>query len=109
MDEAKKSFDPWRLILIVVCVVGFSGGIYLLNTTINTRLDAVDAAVTGVMNTTSMSLDRIDGKLVAIQASMKEMEQKMAAPIAAPPPPAPADAAAAAPKPKPKPAPAKAE
>jgi hypothetical protein len=95
MNEAKKSFDPWRLILIVVCVVGFSGGIYLLNTTINTRFDAVDAAVTGATNTTSMSLDRIDGKLAAIQASMKEMEQKMAAPVAAPPPPPPEPAAPA--------------
>jgi hypothetical protein len=31
MNEVKKSFQPWNLILIVVCVAGFCGGIYLLD------------------------------------------------------------------------------
>jgi len=94
MNEAKKGFQPWNLLLILVCVAGFFGGLYLLNFTINTRLDAVDTGLAGGLSKTSMVLDRIDNKLNAVQAAMKDMEQKMAAPP--PPPPAPVDPAAAA-------------
>jgi hypothetical protein len=110
MNDAKKTFDPWRLVLILVCAVGFIGGIYLLNLTINTRFDAVDSAVTSGSGTTAMTLDRIDNKLSNIENMMNEMTAKMAPP---PPPPAPpADAAAApaaAPAPEAAPAPAKKE
>ena len=111
MDETKKSFQPWNLILILVCVAGFVGGIYLLNFATNSRFDAVDASLTGSLSKTSIVLDRIDGKLSEIQAKMEAMETKMATPP--PPPPAPVDPAAAAAVPAPahapKPAPAKAE
>jgi len=107
MNETKKSFQPWNLILILVCVAGFVGGIYLLNFTTNSRFDVVDASLKGGLSKTSIMLDRIDGKLSKIQAKMEEMETKMAAPP--PPPPAPVDPAAAAVVPAPKPAPAKAE
>jgi len=110
MNDAKKSLDPWRLVLILVCMVGFIGGIYLLNLTINTRFDTVDQAVTGSTGTTSMSLDRIDTKLSAMQKQLDDMAAKMA-PLPPPPPP-PADAAAVAEPtgaPEAAPAPAKAE
>jgi hypothetical protein len=93
MSEEKKSFQPWNLILIVVCVVGFSGGVYLLNTTINTRFDSVDLAVSGGLDKTAMTLDRMDDKLGSLKESIKALEAKLAAPP--PPPPAPVDPAAA--------------
>ena len=114
MNETKKGFQPWNLLLILVCVVCFCGGVYLLNTTINARFDAVDQAVMGGMTTTSKVIDRIEDKLVDLQASAKAMEAKIAAPVAPPPPQVASDdaaapAAAAAPAPAPAPAPAKAE
>ena len=97
MNEVKKSFQPWNLILIVVCVVGFCGGIYLLNLTINTRFDAVDQALTAGMSRTAMTLERIDGNVTDLEVAFKVAQEKMAAPV--PPPPAPTDAAVAAPAP----------
>jgi hypothetical protein len=111
MNEVKKSFQPWNLILIVVCVVGFCGGIYLLNLTINTRFDAVDQALTAGMSRTAMTLERIDGNVTDLEVAFKVIQEKMAAPVPPPPPPAPTDEAAAAPAaaaPAPAPAPAKA-
>lgn len=104
MNEAKKSFDPWRLVLILVCAVGFIGGIYLLNLTINTRFDAVDGAVTSGTGTTAIVLDKIDKKVSDIQTRLDEMSAKLAAPA-----PAPAPAEAPAPEAAPAPAPEKAE
>jgi hypothetical protein len=106
MNEPKKSFQPWNLLLILVCVVGFVGGVYLLNTTINARLDALDTAVTGGLGTMSKAVERIDTKVTDIQADLKVLEAKMAAPPPPPPPPAPIDPAA---PPAAPPAPAKAE
>ena len=101
MDEAKKSFQPWQLILILVCVVAFGGGLYLLNEAIGTRFDSVDQAVTGGTDTILKTVERVDNKVMALQEDMKAMEAKMAAPVAAPAPVAPAEGAA---KPEAKPA-----
>jgi len=111
MNEAKKSFDPWRLILILVCAAGFFGGIYLLSTTINTRFDSVDGTNTRVssdVSEMSTAIKRIDSTVTDVQEMMKAMEAKMAAP----PPPAPpvaSDDAAPPAAPSAKPAPAAAE
>lgn len=99
MNEAKKGFDLWRMILILVCLVGFIGGIYLLNTTINTRLDAVDATGDGNAQTTAMAIKRLDNKLAEVLASVKALEAKVAAPPAPPPAPPVASDDAAAPPP----------
>jgi ribosomal protein L12E/L44/L45/RPP1/RPP2 len=85
------------LILILVCVVAFGGGLYLLNEAIGTRFDSVDQAVTGGTDTVLKTLERVDNKVVSVQDTLKAMEAKMAAPVAAPAPAAPAEGAAAAP------------
>ena len=94
MNEAKKGFDVWRMILILVCLVGFVGGIYLLNTTINTRFDAVDATGDGNAQTTAMAIKRLDNKLTDLLASVEALEAKVAAPPPSAPPVASDDAAA---------------
>ncbi|MDD5309284.1 MAG: hypothetical protein PHU25_18370 [Deltaproteobacteria bacterium] len=111
MDEAKKVFQPWQLILILVCVVAFGGGLYLLNGAIESRFDSLDTAVTGGTDTAIKAIERVDTKVVAVQDALKAMEAKMAAPVAAPAPVAPAEGVAAVPaegaaKPVAKPAPA---
>jgi len=97
MNEAKKSFDPWRLILILVCAVGFVGGIYLLSTTINTRFDSVDgtnSSVSSNVSEMSTAIKRIDNTVADMKEMMTAMEAKMAAP---PPPPVASDDAVAPP------------
>jgi len=106
MNETKKGFQPWNLLIILVCVVGFCGGVYLLNTTINARFDSVDLAVSGSLSMTSKAIERIEDKLANIQTAARAMEAKMAAPVA-PPPPAVISDDAAPPAPAPAPAPAK--
>ena len=88
MNDAKKSVEPWQLIMILLLVIAFFGGLYVVSQTITSRLEAVEASVDGKTDMLKNSIDALNSKL----DRMRAMHQ---AKLAAPPAPAAAPAAPA--------------
>lgn len=45
MNEGKSKVQPWQLVLILILVLAFFGGLYVMNEAITTKLDNIAAAV----------------------------------------------------------------
>lgn len=45
MNEGKSKVQPWQLVLILILVLAFFGGLYVMNEAITTKLDNIAKAI----------------------------------------------------------------
>lgn len=83
MSEDSRKMDLWQLVTILIVVLALFGGQYMVNQAIDSRLDSLEATVTGNGDTLKTSIDRIYGKLEAME---KEAAAKIVETSAAEPP-----------------------
>ena len=94
MNDSKNTMEPWQLILILVIVVSFFGGLYLTNQSISAKLDSVEANVKATKETLKMKIEGLDNRLDMMMAKHAAAGPPVAAPAPAPvavPAPAPAE------------------
>ena len=94
MNDEKKSVEPWQLILILVLLLAFFGGLYVTNQSISAKLDAIEASVNATKDILKLTIDKVDNRVESLQKKMNA-RAAAAAPVPAPAPapvPAPAPA-----------------
>jgi len=85
MSDDKRKMEPWQLIMILLLVVAFFGGIYFVNEAVSARLDGLDTALESRTNTLMLAIDRVDNKVESVKNAVQAQAQA--------PAPAPAPAA----------------
>lgn len=93
MSEDSRKMDLWQLVTILIVVLALFGGQYMVNQAIDSRLDSLEATVTGNGDALKASIDRIYNKLEAME---KEADTKIVQ-TAAVEPPKPTESEAAEP------------
>ena len=83
MSNEKSSVEPWQLILIIVLMIAFFGGLYVVNQAISAKIDSMEFT--------------IDSKIEMVGRNIDQLKAQIAkpAPIAKPEPKAPAPAVVA--------------
>jgi hypothetical protein len=89
-DNGSSKFDPWRIATMVVIVVAFFVGFYLLSGMIDARFDALDAQLRSTSESLATEI-QTNRSLISAQAEATPQ------PVAAEAPAAPAAEPAAAP------------
>lgn len=67
MTSEKGKVDQWKIILILVLVIAFSGALYLVNAGITTKLDNIEAAISGQTSTFKLNIDRLVARIDALR------------------------------------------
>lgn len=92
MNESKKSIEPWQLIMILLLVIAFFGGLYVVTQTITSQLESIAGSVDAKTDTLKMSIDALGAKV----DRLREARHAAATAPAPAPAPAPADGEPAA-------------
>ncbi len=62
MTDNKKKMEPWQLILILLAMGAFFGGVYFLNQAVDTKLTSLENTVSAKTDTLMKALDRLEAK-----------------------------------------------
>ena len=84
MAEGGKKMEPWQLILILILVLAFFGGLYLVNQTISSQLDTIENAIDVKTQTLKSSIDNINQRLDNMRAMHAASKAAAPAPAAEP-------------------------
>ena len=96
-EQQKNKVEPWQLVTILIVLVALFGGMYLMNETINARLEVVQSNVTAKTEVLINKLDALKADLNRVTAKADEENDQLAVAQPAPTPaaqPAPEEAAA---------------
>ena len=66
MNDAKKTMEPWQLVLILVLILAFFGGLYVTNQSISVKLDAVEQSVNSNKDALRSAVDRLENKMESL-------------------------------------------
>ncbi len=84
MSTEKSNVEPWQLILIIVLMIAFFGGLYVVNQAISARIDSLETTIDGKIEMVGRNVERLENKL------MRQAAERKAAAAAIPPQPVPA-------------------
>lgn len=85
MAESSKKMEPWQLILILILVVAFFGGLYLMNQAISSQLDSIETAIDIKTQSVKSSVDGLGAKVDRLSAAMAAAMEKHTAQPQTPP------------------------
>ena len=87
MNESKSKMEPWQLLLIVVLVLSFFGGGYVLQQAIGVKLDSLETTIAGKTDSIKIAIERLENKFDVVKAAHKAalVVPAVPAPVAAPP------------------------
>lgn len=63
MAESSKKMEPWQLILILILVLAFFGGLYIVNQTIASQVEALENVVESKTESIKSSIDNVNRRL----------------------------------------------
>ena len=60
MSNSSKSIEPWQLLLIIILVAVFFGGLYGLNQAINAKLEEHETIMEGKLEMIDRNVERLE-------------------------------------------------
>jgi hypothetical protein len=84
MAEGSKKMEPWQLILILILVLAFFGGLYLMNQAITSQLESIEGAIDAKTETIKSGIDSVNRRLDNLRAMQSQSRGAAPAPAAEP-------------------------
>lgn len=80
MADNSKKMEPWQLILILILVLAFFGGLYIVSQTITSQVEALETAVDAKTESIKSGLDNINRRLDLMRSAQLQAAASAPAP-----------------------------